>query len=100
MAKIYGTAVNHDGPSSGLTVPNGQAQEKLLYQALKSANLKPEQIDYIEAHGTGTALGDPIELESMSAVFGQRSPNRPLIIGSVKTNLGHFRRCCRNCWIN
>ncbi|NCS14069.1 MAG: SDR family NAD(P)-dependent oxidoreductase [Microcystis aeruginosa G13-12] len=90
LAKIYGTAVNHDGPSSGLTVPNGQAQEKLLYQALKRANLKPEQIDYIEAHGTGTALGDPIELESMSAVFGQRSPNRPLIIGSVKTNLGHL----------
>ncbi|MFM6408143.1 MAG: ketoacyl-synthetase C-terminal extension domain-containing protein, partial [Microcystis sp.] len=90
LAKIYGTAVNHDGPSSGLTVPNGQAQEKLLHQALKRANLKPEQIDYIEAHGTGTALGDPIELESMSAVFGQRSPNRPLIIGSVKTNLGHL----------
>ena len=90
LAKIYGTAVNHDGPSSGLTVPNGAAQEKLLYQALKTANLQPEQIDYIEAHGTGTALGDPIELESMAAVFGKRPPNQPLVIGSVKTNLGHL----------
>lgn len=89
-AQIYGSAVNHDGPSGGLTVPNGQAQEKLLAQALKTAGLVPEQIDYIEAHGTGTALGDPIELESMAAVFGPRSPQRPLVIGSVKTNLGHL----------
>ncbi|MBW4432009.1 MAG: SDR family NAD(P)-dependent oxidoreductase [Pelatocladus maniniholoensis HA4357-MV3] len=90
LARVYGTAVNHDGPSSGLTVPNGDAQEKLLHQALKIAQLKPEQIDYIEAHGTGTAIGDPIELESMAAVFGKRPQNRPLIIGSVKTNLGHL----------
>lgn len=90
LARVYGTAVNHDGPSSGLTVPNGDAQEKLLHQALKTAQLKPEQIDYIEAHGTGTAIGDPIELESMAAVFGKRPQNRPLIIGSVKTNLGHL----------
>ncbi|MEH2155515.1 SDR family NAD(P)-dependent oxidoreductase [Nostoc sp.] len=90
LAKVHGTAVNHDGPSSGLTVPNGDAQEKLLRQALKTAKLKPEQIDFIEAHGTGTAIGDPIELESMAAVFGDRPQNRPLIIGSVKTNLGHL----------
>ncbi|MDZ8138071.1 MAG: SDR family NAD(P)-dependent oxidoreductase [Nostoc sp. DedQUE04] len=90
LARVHGTAVNHDGPSSGLTVPNGDAQEKLLQQALKTAKLKPEQIDFIEAHGTGTAIGDPIELESMAAVFGDRPQNRPLIIGSVKTNLGHL----------
>nr|ATO58431.1 McyD [Phormidium sp. LP904e]QCQ67874.1 type I polyketide synthase [Phormidium sp. LP904c] len=90
LAKIYGAAVNHDGPSSGLTVPNGKAQEKLLYHALKTANLQPEEIDYIEAHGTGTAIGDPIELESIAAVFGKRSSNQPLVIGSVKTNLGHL----------
>ncbi|MBD2776533.1 type I polyketide synthase [Iningainema tapete] len=90
LARVYGTAVNHDGPSSGLTVPNGDAQEKLLHQALNAAKLKPEQIDFIEAHGTGTAIGDPIELESMAAVFGNRPQNRPLIIGSVKTNLGHL----------
>ncbi|MEA5554859.1 type I polyketide synthase [Nodularia spumigena] len=90
LAKVHSTAVNHDGPSSGLTVPNGDAQEKLLHQALNAAKLKPEQIDFIEAHGTGTALGDPIELESMAAVFGNRPQNRPLIIGSVKTNLGHL----------
>jgi microcystin synthetase protein McyD len=90
LAQIYGTAVNHDGPSSGLTVPNGQAQEKLLAQTLKTAQLNPEQIDYIEAHGTGTALGDPIELESMAAIFGTRPAQQPLVIGSVKTNLGHL----------
>ena len=90
LARVYSTAVNHDGPSSGLTVPNGDAQEKLLHQALNAAKLKPEQIDFIEAHGTGTAIGDPIELESMAAVFGKRPQNRPLIIGSVKTNLGHL----------
>nr|AGZ05273.1 McyD [Nostoc sp. 152] len=90
LARVYSTAVNHDGPSSGLTVPNGDAQEKLLHQALNTAKLKPEQIDFIEAHGTGTAIGDPIELESMAAVFGNRPQNRPLIIGSVKTNLGHL----------
>lgn len=90
LARVYGTAVNHDGPSSGLTVPNGDAQEKLLHQALNAAKLKPEQIDFIEAHGTGTAIGDPIELESMAAVFANRPQNRPLIIGSVKTNLGHL----------
>ncbi|WP_331001412.1 SDR family NAD(P)-dependent oxidoreductase [Nostoc sp. WHI] len=90
LARVYGTAVNHDGPSSGLTVPNGDAQEKLLHQALNAAKLKPEQIDFIEAHGTGTAIGDPIELESMAAVFSDRPQNRPLIIGSVKTNLGHL----------
>ncbi|WP_189525043.1 type I polyketide synthase [Nostoc sp. 'Peltigera membranacea cyanobiont' 232] len=90
LARVYSTAVNHDGPSSGLTVPNGDAQEKLLHQALNIAKLKPEQIDFIEAHGTGTAIGDPIELESMAAVFSDRPQNRPLIIGSVKTNLGHL----------
>ncbi|MCW5313964.1 SDR family NAD(P)-dependent oxidoreductase [Nostoc sp. KVJ3] len=90
LARVYSTAVNHDGPSSGLTVPNGDAQEKLLHQALNAAHLKPEQIDFIEAHGTGTAIGDPIELESMAAVFSDRPQNRPLIISSVKTNLGHL----------
>ncbi|WRH68380.1 MAG: beta-ketoacyl synthase N-terminal-like domain-containing protein [Planktothrix sp. GU0601_MAG3] len=100
LAKIYATAVNHDGPSSGLTVPNGAAQEKLLYQALNTANLQPEQIDYIEAHGTGTALGDPIELESMAAVFGKRPPNQPLVIGFCQNKFRTPRRSGRNCRIN
>jgi acyl transferase domain-containing protein/NADPH:quinone reductase-like Zn-dependent oxidoreductase/acyl carrier protein len=87
-ALVIGTATNHVGRSSGLTVPSELAQEKLLRQALASAGLGPEDIDYLEAHGTGTALGDPIEMGAIGAVFGQRQ--RPLWVGSVKTNVGHL----------
>ncbi|MDM3847802.1 MAG: amino acid adenylation domain-containing protein [Aphanizomenon gracile PMC638.10] len=90
-ATIRGSAVNHDGPSSGLTVPNQLAQEKLIQQALQNAKVTPAQVTYIEAHGTGTSLGDPIEVGALASVFcRQRSPEEPLIIGSVKTNLGHL----------
>ncbi|WP_131810363.1 ketoacyl-synthetase C-terminal extension domain-containing protein, partial [Mycolicibacter heraklionensis] len=58
--------------------------------ALASARLEPGDIDYVEAHGTGTALGDPIELDALSAVFGERGSSAPLVLGSVKTNLGHL----------
>ncbi len=87
LAVIRGTAVNHDGASSGFTVPSQLAQEALLRQALANAQAAPEQIGYIEAHGTGTTLGDPIELNALGSVFGQRQ--QPLLLGSVKTNLGH-----------
>lgn len=87
-ALLIGTAVNHDGRSSGLTVPNEQAQERLLRQALDSAWIGPEAIDYLEAHGTGTPLGDPIEMGAIGAVFGQR--REPLWVASVKTNIGHL----------
>ena len=91
LAVIRGSAVNHDGPSGGLTVPNGPAQEKLLSKALQSAGLAPSDVNYVEAHGTGTPLGDPIELRALDAVLGQgRSPTQPLIVGSAKTNLGHL----------
>jgi acyl transferase domain-containing protein/acyl carrier protein len=87
---IRGTAVNQDGPSSGITVPNGLAQEALIREALERSGLAPSDIDYVEAHGTATPLGDPIELEALGAVFGEgRDPDRPLVVGSVKTNLGH-----------
>ncbi|MEB3233351.1 MAG: type I polyketide synthase [Leptolyngbyaceae bacterium] len=90
LAVIRGSAVNHDGPSSGLTVPNEQAQESVIRQALKNANVQPEQIQYVEAHGTGTSLGDPIEIGALNAVFGpNHSQTNPLLIGSVKTNMGH-----------
>ncbi|AGC47278.1 polyketide synthase [Myxococcus stipitatus DSM 14675] len=90
-AVIRGSAVNHDGPSGGLTVPHGPAQETLLRKALKSAGLSPSEVRYVEAHGTGTPLGDPIELRALDAVLGEgRSPETPLIVGSVKTNLGHL----------
>ncbi|MEO1132914.1 MAG: type I polyketide synthase, partial [Cyanobacteria bacterium J06639_1] len=91
LAMVRGSAVNHDGPSSGLTVPNGQAQQALLRQALEAARVEPATIGYVEAHGTGTSLGDPIELEALSAVLGEgRSPQQPFYVGSVKTNIGHL----------
>ena len=91
IAVIRGTAVNHDGRSSGLTVPNAAAQEALLEQCLAAARLSPAEIDYVEAHGTGTPLGDPIEVQTLGAVLGRnRDASHPLLIGTVKTNIGHL----------
>lgn len=91
LAVVRGSAINHDGPSGGLTVPNGLAQEALLRQALANAGVAPADIGYVEAHGTGTALGDPIEVRALAAVLGTGRPaDRPLAVGSVKTNIGHL----------
>ena len=91
VAVIRGSAVNHDGPSGGLTVPNGHAQQAVLRAALVNAGVRPDQVGYIEAHGTGTSLGDPIELRALGAVFApERSAGDRLLVGSVKTNIGHL----------
>ncbi|ABM13927.1 beta-ketoacyl synthase [Mycolicibacterium vanbaalenii PYR-1] len=90
LAVVRGSAVNQDGASSGQTVPNGPAQQELMRKALETSRLEPSDIDYIEAHGTGTSLGDPIELDALSAVYGDRKDSAPLVLGSVKTNLGHL----------
>ncbi|MEI6775323.1 MAG: SDR family NAD(P)-dependent oxidoreductase, partial [Chloroflexales bacterium] len=88
-ALIRGSAVNHDGRSGGLTVPNGLAQEALLRQALAAARVEGEAISYVEAHGTGTVLGDPIELRALGRVMAS-ARTTPLLVGSVKTNIGHL----------
>nr|VFJ45201.1 MAG: thioester reductase domain-containing protein [Candidatus Kentron sp. DK] len=91
LAVIRGSAIIHDGPSSGFTVPNGLSQEKTIRRALERARVAPAQISYVETHGTGTSLGDPIEVGALGAIFaGNHSEDFPLTIGSVKTNFGHL----------
>ncbi|MFN8494510.1 MAG: type I polyketide synthase [Caldilineaceae bacterium] len=102
-ALIRGSAVNQDGRSTGLTAPNGVAQQRVIRQALANAGVAPGEVDYVEAHGTGTPLGDAIELHALKAVLGaplpeekqpatgaQQKHRKPCALGSVKANIGHL----------
>lgn len=87
LAVLRGSAVNSDGASNGLTAPNGPSQQRVIDAALAAAGLGPDDVDVVQAHGTGTTLGDPIEAEALRAAYGDRSEE--LLLGSVKANLGH-----------
>lgn len=91
FAVIKGSAINQDGASNGMTAPSGKAQVRLMNEAVAAAGIEPDKVDFIEAHGTGTKLGDPIEVEALQHVYSRsRTSANPLYVGAVKSNLGHL----------
>ncbi|MDQ1351195.1 MAG: hypothetical protein QG657_1497, partial [Acidobacteriota bacterium] len=91
LAVIKGSAVNHDGASAGFTAPNGIAQREVICSALENAGITAESVDYVETHGAGTPLGDPIEIRALHEVYGKaHTMANPILVGTVKTNIGHL----------
>src|SRR5262249_25625 len=88
-ALILGSAVNQDGRTNGMTAPNSQSQEAVIQQALRNSHVDPALITFVETHGTGTALGDPIEIEALAKEIGHVN-GEPCYLGAVKANIGHL----------
>src|SRR5262249_13512121 len=89
-AVVMGTAMSHNGRTPWIQAVSARAQEALVREALERAGVRPDEVDYVEAHGAGTSTGDPVEAKALSAVFSPRPKERPLYVGSVKTNIGHL----------
>ena len=88
---VVNSGVNQDGRTRGISMPNSEAQEKLMRDVYKTAGINPSQTGYVEAHGTGTKVGDPLEAKALKAVFGEgRTAKQPLLVGSLKSNIGHL----------
>lgn len=98
-AVIRNTGTNQDGKTTGITMPNGEAQAALMQSVYEAAGLDPLETDYVEAHGTGTAVGDPVEAAALGKVFGRGPDQQPLFIGSIKSNIGHLESASGVCSI-
>ena len=91
LGLIRGSAVNQDGRTAGIAAPNASAQQAVIREALEQAGVAPRELTYLEAHGTGTSIGDPIEVEAIKGVLGKAGPQEnPCLMGSVKANIGHL----------